>query len=203
MTPIRVETVPLPPPDIREIRRYARCPEGADEALDGCLRELTPGIVGRAAWRICDVTETDAGLGLGFAVTDSADLIRSLSGCDRVLLFAATVGFAPDRLIRRYAHLSPAKVLWMQAIGTERVETLCDVFCAERGAELAADGCTLRPRFSPGYGDLPLGMQRDVFASLDCERQLGVTLNDSLLMMPSKSVTALAGITRVGKEKRS
>ncbi len=51
-----------------------------------------------------------------------------------------------------------------------------------------------RPRFSPGYGDLTLLAQKDIFAVLDCGKRIGLTLNDSLLMSPSKSVTAFVGI---------
>ena len=54
-------------------------------------------------------------------------------------------------------------------------------------------GLAVRPRFSPGYGDLPLALQREVFAALDCPRRIGLTLSDSLLMSPTKSVTALIG----------
>ena len=60
--------------------------------------------------------------------------------------------------------------------------------------EAAAEGRTCTPRFSPGYGDLPLETQRDVFRLLDCERKIGVWLNESLLMTPSKSVTAIFGL---------
>ena len=42
-----------------------------------------------------------------------------------------------------------------------------------------------RPRFSPGYGDLPLTVQKDFFRVLDCTRKIGLSLNDSLLMSPS------------------
>ena len=53
----------------------------------------------------------------------------------------------------------------------------------------------MKPRFSPGYGDLSLEMQRDIFRVLDCPRKIGLTLNESLLMSPSKSVTAIIGIS--------
>ena len=91
---------------------------------------------------------------------------------------------------QRYTSLSPAKALFFQAIGAERIESLCDTFCAE----LKENGLQLRPRFSPGYGDLPLDLQKDLFRVLDCSRKIGLTLNESLLMSPSKSVTAIIGI---------
>jgi hypothetical protein len=74
----------------------------------------------------------------------------------------------------------------MQAIGTERIETLCDVFCDGLGQT--------RLRFRPGYGDLKLAAQQVIFEQLDCARQIGLTLNDSLVMSPSKAVTAIVGL---------
>ena len=77
----------------------------------------------------------------------------------------------------------------MQAIGTERVEALCDAF----QAEIAAAETSIAPRFSPGYGDFPLDCQKDIFAVLDCG-SIGLTLNSNLFMTPSKSVTAVIGV---------
>ena len=78
-----------------------------------------------------------------------------------------------------------------QALGAERIESLCDTFCNDMNNEL---GVRLKPRFSAGYGDLPLEVQKDIFRVLDCPRKIGLTLNDSLLMSPTKSVTAIVGI---------
>ena len=52
----------------------------------------------------------------------------------------------------------------------------------------------LRQRFSPGYGDLPLQAQRAIFDALQCHKEIGLYLNESLLMSPTKSVTAIVGI---------
>ena len=57
-------------------------------------------------------------------------------------------------------------------------------------------GETLVSRFSPGYGDLPLGYQRTLLAILDTPRKIGVSLTDTLLMVPSKSVSAVVGVRR-------
>ena len=52
----------------------------------------------------------------------------------------------------------------------------------------------LVPRFSCGYGELTLALQADIFKALPCEKTLGITLNSSFLMTPTKSVTAIIGI---------
>ena len=56
------------------------------------------------------------------------------------------------------------------------------------------NGVSLTMRYSPGFGDLSLENQKKVFALLNPQKYIGVTLNDSLLMSPSKSVTAIVGI---------
>ena len=60
-------------------------------------------------------------------------------------------------------------------------------------AELAP-GESLVARYSPGYADFPLAAQRELLALLDAPRKVGVSLTDSLLMVPSKSVSAVIGV---------
>ena len=181
----------------REILRYAGAGKSADELLP-LLRECLREIEGRLAYRVCyrefDISFRDGVIDLGFTVTDSRDLAKNLSRCKKIVVFAATVGVEMDRLIARYSSNSPARAVMLQAIGNERVESLCNTFNKEIAERYAAEGNRTRPRFSAGYGDLPLSIQTDIFATLDCPRKIGVTLNQSLFMSPSKSVTAIIGI---------
>ena len=131
-------------------------------------------------------------LDLGFARTDSRDLKEHLRDCTEILLFACTAGAETDRRITRAKLLSPARGLLMHAIGAQQVEDACDKLC-RRLTERFPDR-QLTDRYSPGYGDLPLSLQREVMKALDCGRTIGVTLSDSLLMTPSKSVTAIIGM---------
>lgn len=196
---IFTKTYPQPPVDRREILRYMRCGEGdtdgdIDALLDVCLAELLPLLVYKVCWRVFPLRRTEEFLDLGFLQTNSRGLARNLQDCEKLVLFAATVGLEPDRLLAKYGRVSPVKALCMQAIGAERIESLCDAFCGELQQKYAAEGLQLKPRFSPGYGDFPLEAQKAVFQALDCPRKIGLSLNDSLLMSPRKSVTALAGL---------
>ena len=114
---------------------------------------------------------------------------------EKAVIFASTVGIGMDRLIGKYNRISPSRAVVLQAIGSERVESLCDSF-EDYLRERMGGEVKLRPRYSPGYGDLPLSFQRDVFALLDCPRNIGVSLGESLLMTPEKSVTAIVGIAK-------
>ena len=79
------------------------------------------------------------------------------------------------------------------ACGSAWVESGCDAAEAEIAARFK--GRYLTDRFSPGYGDLPLSLQPAVLAALDAEKRLGIHLSDSFLMTPSKSVTAVIGVS--------
>ena len=188
---IFTKTYPQPPVNRAEILRYMRCVDSNgefDELLETCLSELLPQLSYKVCWLVSDISED-------LVKTSSRVLSRALQGCDKLVLFAATIGLAPDRLIAKYGRLSPSKALCMQAVGAERVESLCDAFCEEISAHYAEKGYHSRRRFSPGYGDFPLDAQKAIFQSLDCTRKIGLSLNDSLLMSPSKSVTALIGLS--------
>lgn len=192
---VHTQRFSLPPVNRREVLRYAGAKEESPELtalLEETLTEASPLLAGHVCWQEFPIHRREDVLVLPFVQIRSDSLRRNLIGCDRVILFGATVGLGIDRLITRYGRLSPAKALLLQAIGAERIEALCDVFCNHVCREYS--GLHMRPRFSPGYGDLPLDLQTDIFRVLDCSRKIGLTLNESLLMSPSKSVTAIIGL---------
>ena len=193
-TCVFIKTYGAPPIDKAAILRYAGCRTADDKIgvlLDDCLKEAE----GRFAYRVCfsemPISISEEVCDFGVFSVPSKDLAAHLSGCDSAVLFAATVGIEVDRLIQRYTRIAPARAFLFQAIGTERVEALCDLFCTYTAT---AHHAILKPRFSPGYGDLPLTVQKDFFAVLHPEKNIGITLTESLLMSPTKSVTAIIGI---------
>ncbi len=127
----------------------------------------------------------------------SGSLKRNLAGCREVFLFAATLGIAVDTLIRRSALMDAAKGLVMQAAAAAAIEAFCDSENDKLRDQVRSEGLFLRPRFSPGYGDLSLDVQRDFLRVLQAQKNIGLTLTDSGLMVPIKSVTALIGISDV------
>jgi cobalamin-dependent methionine synthase I len=168
--------------------------------LSGAWEDIKDKLAYKICWCELPIKRTDGMLDLTFAKTASISLAKNLDGCDSVIIFAATLGIELDRAIARYSRLSPAKALLLDAIGTERAEALCDAFCEEINTQKETRGLTVRPRFSPGYGDLPIEMQRDIFALLESHKRIGLSLNESMLMSPSKSVTAIIGVC--SKEKK-
>lgn len=132
---------------------------------------------------------------IGSMRVQSAQLARYLRGCTETVLFAATLGAGPDRLSVRLAATDVALMAAVQAAGASLLETYCDDCSDEIAARAAARGLYARPRFSPGYGDFALAHQKDFIRLLDCPRRLGLTLTDSCMLAPTKSVTAVIGLT--------
>ena len=199
MSIIHLSSASLPPHSYKEIARYMKADATNNEIIiliDKCIQECDKQISAKIVYKEFQISCIDDMLDLGFTSTKSNDIKKLLlnNNCTSIILFAATLGIGIDRLLLKYSRTSPATALCIQAIGAERVEALCNAFSLELKEKYASLGCSLTPRFSPGYGDLPLSLQREVFAALECEKHLGLTLNDSLLMSPTKSVTAIIGI---------
>lgn len=186
-----------PSVDRREVLRYAGVRGEAlemENLLDSCMTESHNRLSYKVCYREYEIKFEDGEVDLGFCKTSSASLMKTLSGCSKIIVFCASVGVDMDRLIRKYAVISPSRSVMLQALGSERVEALCDLFCGEIRQKISTDGGSVTKRFSPGYGDLPLDIQRDIFVALDPSRMIGVSLGADLFMTPSKSVTAIFGI---------
>lgn len=191
---VLLKSFKAPELNVKEIKRYLGG-EGAIEA--DTIFSLYDEVKDKMTYKACFTelpfkTKGDV-CDFGCFSAHSRVLVKNLSDSEKVLLFAVTVGVELDRLITKYSKISPSKAILLQALGAERAESLCDAFVKEYERET---GNKTAPRFSPGYADLTLETQKDVFRILSCEKNLGVSLTDGLIMTPSKSVTAFAGIKR-------
>ena len=145
--------------------------------------------------QVVSIRPSDYSTTVSFAdvTLQSRDLGRNLSGCSQVALLAATIGPQVDALIRRHSSLDPVYASILQATGAMFIEELVELVNSEIKKIAAGQGLKTRPRYSPGYGDVPLQVQKDFFRLLPCTR-IGLTLMDTLIMAPEKSVTAFVGI---------
>lgn len=195
MINVITKTYTAPPINTKEVLRYAS--GDSDNNTLNILNECISETISSFTYKICycelpvtikgDLCDFDA-----FKLK-SQNLATNLKDCKSVIIMGATVGIGLDRLIAKYSHLSPTKALMLQALGAERIEALCDAFCQD----IACNNVNLKPRFSAGYGDLPLDTQKQIFSLLNLPKNIGLTLNDSMLMSPTKSVTAFIGIQEV------
>ncbi len=191
---VLIKTYDTPPFDEREVFRYAggRGDDSVRELFESCKAEIAQCLSYKVCYLPLSVRTEGDFCDFGAFGVRSANLAHNLEGCAQAVVFAATVGVGMDRLIAKYCVLSPAKALLLDAIGTERIETLCDLFCDDIAREYRRSA---KPRFSPGYGDLDLSFQKELFSVLNCRKHIGLSISDSLMMSPSKSVTAIMGLS--------
>ena len=188
---IYIKTYNEPEIDIREIQRYAGCCGECETEIKACLSEISGKLSNKVCYTYLPVTDA----AVNGWLNSSCALSKNLAACEQIVLFAATLGLELDRIIAKYSRISPSKALFFQAVGAERIEALCDMFNNEIKQCFSQKGLFTRPRFSPGYGDFSIDAQKEIFCILDCPRKIGVSLSDSLIMTPSKSVTAIIGIS--------
>lgn len=183
----------------REALRYLRVTGEADAMLqtllDSCEEKLRSACAPRYIWRLCDISETDGGLRLsGTDLTlTGQDICAHLHSCDRAVLLAATLSLGADTLLRRLSSTDMAQAVVADAIASAMMEETCDRAQEEIRNRLRPAFMTWR--FSPGYGDLPLSLQRGFIMGLGADKKIGLTVTEGNMLLPQKSVTAVIGIS--------
>lgn len=176
--------------------------DGSSEVITGYIREAIAStetaMLPKACYgRFPIEVKGDGRILLPYGEVASHDLTRNLCDCKEIFLFAATIGAEYDRLLRRTRLMSMAKAAILQAAGAAAVESLCDKLNEDLRKDAEAGGYKTHPRYSPGYGDYALENQKGIFAILQPSRYIGLSLMDTLIMAPEKSVTALIGLERL------
>ena len=158
----------------RELLRYLGCKNGTApdqntaDLIMQCKQELEAVASPRVTWREYPLSFQGHVIDMTCLQTQSKSLERNLRDCERVLLFAATLGSQVDVLLHRYNMIQMSKAVVMQAASVAMLETFCDEQNEKLKEEYQEKGWYLRPRFSPGYGDFPLECQKQI-APARCE----------------------------------
>ena len=185
--------------NIDEALRYLgagrQAPPELRREVEDTARRLTARLQPRYTYRVFSLERKDGTLRLPEAdlTLPGKDAQTMLADCGRVVLLGCTLGVEFESMLRAEQARDMAKAVLLDACGSAWVEAGCDQ--AEREIAARFPGQYLTDRFSPGYGDLPLSMQPAICAALDLGRRLGVHVSERFLMNPSKSVTALIGIS--------
>lgn len=186
--------------DFSEVLRYlgykkaATVTEEISRIIEKSMDEMLQFISPQAVFDIFDLVEnTNDRIHFADVEIISNNLGTNLKECKKVALLAATIGPRVDLEIKRQQHIEPVKAAVMQSVGAMYIEKLVDFTNLEIKKAASEINANCKPRFSPGYGDLSLDIQKDFFRLLPCSK-IGLSLMDTLIMSPEKSVTAFVGI---------
>ena len=120
----------------------------------------------------------------------SPSLATVLQGSEEVIFLAVSAGIEVDKLINRSAIQSPKLSFYIDAIASAGIESYMDYISSK-----ICEGLNVTKRFSPGYADFPLEFQAYLLNILSAKDSIGINLSNDLLMIPTKSITAVIGIT--------
>lgn len=185
--------------DLHEAARYMGYKHGAEpdeevrKLCEKSYTELCKVITPKYIYKEYEFTKTEDGIIVDGIEFKSRKLLNHLRNSSTVVFFGATIGTGADMLIRKYSVTDSSMTSVTHCVGASLVENLCDKACEDLKKTIQGEH---RPRFSPGYGDLDISSQEDFFKLLPMTKQMGVTLSDSFLMTPSKTVTAIIGVIK-------
>lgn len=123
-------------------------------------------------------------------VLEGKDIKKHLSDCEKGYILIATLGSGIDTYIKKLQLTDMSSAVIFDAVAGVMLEIYLDKICSEIGKSE-----NLTTRFSPGYGDFPLSLQKDILLSAGAEK-IGVSCLESNMMVPCKTVSAIIGLRR-------
>ena len=187
--------------DHKKILRSLSIPHNADspdqerelflplqEQILRCEAEILRCISPKAVFRILPVKD------LGDLIIGN-DIRRLLDGCDEAILMALTLGGELERKLMREEVVNMSDAYVLDICASQAVEEAADLFENRLRQKFLSDGKYLTNRYSPGYGDYPLSVQKLFLEYLNAQRSIGLTLTKTDLMVPRKSITAVLGVS--------
>jgi hypothetical protein len=189
--------LPVAPADPLEIYRYLGYPRDAApapriaEQISQNVAEAVACIRPRGVYALYKVANRTAHSLKLADTTISGNIGEYLESAKRVAVFAVTVG-------EEISHLATAKIgdafsAWVvDAAGSWAAEAAADALMLRIRPHLR-DGEELTLRYSPGYCGMEIGQQQRLFQLVQADA-IGVTLMQSMLMHPLKSISGLVGL---------
>ncbi len=176
-----------------------------DGLVDACISECEHIAKGLFIYKAFDITERPDGVFIPGAelVLPGGGIRRHLQGCRRAVFLAATLGAPTDNRIRILQKTEMTKAVILDACAAACIESVCDEACDEIGALAEKEGLFATGRFSPGYDDLPLTLQKPLTDLLQTGKRIGLTVSGSGILLPRKSVTAIVGFRGQQGEAKS
>lgn len=188
--------------DFDEALRYMGCKsrEAADSRtlsmMEECEKLVIENSVPRYRYKFFEIEKTDD---TGIQLKDSTlilkgnDIRQHLKDCFGIILMCATLSGKIDALIRKTQLEDMTRAVIVNALASVAIEQLCDKAEVEIYENL--DKCYKTWRYSPGYGDFPIELQKDILTVLDAPRKIGLCTGCSMTLTPIKSVTAVTGLS--------
>ncbi len=115
-----------------------------------------------------------------------------LRDCEKVVFLCATISADVDKLIRQKQVSSMSEAVVIDALASTAIEQVLDQ--VENIIMKDFEEYEHTWRFGLGYGDFPITLQKEFLTILDANKRIAVGVNESMMLMPTKSVTCVIGL---------
>lgn len=165
------------------------------ELMTQCESAILSDTRPKGIYRVFDITERQNGIyveGTNIVLTGMS-IRQHLKNCTKAALMAVTLSDAADRMIRTFQITDMAKAVIMDSMASVAVEQACNHLEKTISKDLPEMYQTFR--FGLGYGDLPIKLQKEFITILNADIIIGLHVNESSMLIPTKSVTAVIGLS--------
>lgn len=164
--------------------------------MEECEQEVLLCAVPRYIYRVFDIESCEEGIkAMGTDMILYGNSIREhLKNCKKAVFFAATISAGIDKMLRIAQIHDITKAFILDSLASVAIEQVCDKFEMLLKREYTEYYQTFR--FGLGYGDLPIEQQKDFIKLLNAQKLIGLSVSDSSMLIPTKSVTAVIGLSR-------
>ncbi len=166
--------------------------ESMEALMNSCERDILKAVSPKYLYK--KIPLENSGLLIGNSINEH------LKNCGEAVLMCATIGAEVDKLIRSASVTDMAKAVVIDAFASAAAEQVCEK--AEKLIKEENPDKYFTWRFSPGYSDYPIELQEKFLNILDAPRKIGLCVNESSLLTPTKSVTAIIGVSDKPLEKK-
>lgn len=175
----------------------------AIKLVDECIREIQDISNPKYTYEIFDIKRQNKVLFLkgSNVIFGEKDILHYLKNSSKAVLMAATLGLEIDRKISLYMKTQPAKGVVLDACASAAIESLCSEVESEIKSIAFAQDLYAAFRYGPGYGKFSLHFQFEILQALDAYRKIGLSVTESFLLSPRKSLTAIMGLGQTGPGK--
>ena len=174
------------------IRHYLQAQTVMDQAteqlIDECIHEVLTMSQFKAVYQIYNLSHHPLMLKEVNVPLVSDDLKLYFKNCHQCLIIACTLSTMIDRQLKYYEHIDMHKAVVFDAVSNAYLEECCDCF------EKTLNFKERTFRLAPGYGDIPIQLNKTFATLLQIDKTLGVSMNSSGLLIPMKSMIGLVGI---------
>ena len=126
------------------------------------------------------------------------DIRKHLENCSACLLLAVTLGSQVEQIIRAAESRDMSETVMLDTAASVLADQYADEAETILRRKNEKSGSFLTGRFSPGYGDFSLDIQPDFLQLVQAEKEIGLTVSQTYILLPRKSITAILGIRENG-----